>query len=88
MIAMSLTLLFTAVGLFALGAIALTWREYGEAALHVFRTAPDLLADCSDMREVRYAIFAVPVQTEARGLVLRADFSARRRLAAPGRLAA
>ena len=84
MFAFLLDALFASAALIAIGAIVLTWRQYGEIALAIRAR----LAECDDRREVSYAIRALPLRQQAGGVVVRADFSGHRRAQRPSRLAA
>jgi hypothetical protein len=83
MIAISLTLLFTCAGLFALASIGLTLRLYGASALRLRQA----LRDCSQERELRFAITELLVAPAQAARILRPDFGARNRVhLAPARL--
>lgn len=68
MIAATLTMLFVFSGLFALAAIAGTWRSHGRAALAIGRA----LRTANDSREVAVTIRTVEVRATAR--LLRGEF--------------
>jgi hypothetical protein len=70
MVAVLLTALFAATGLFAVATISASWHRYG-AAVRTLRTA---LAACEPQREVRVRITEVRVSRSA--TVLRPAFTA------------
>lgn len=84
MFAFLLDALFASAALIAIGAIWVSWRQYGEFALAIRAR----LAECDDLLEARYVVRALPAREPVSGVVIRADFSARRRRPATGRLAA
>lgn len=55
MLSMLLVVLFAASALFAVAAIALTWREHGAAILGL----PQALRDCPDVRNYRFTLITI-----------------------------